>query len=128
VISLGTTRTVLCIGTLAFKLARCARGRGNRYERDLYARSGSDRRALLCPSLWCSPLGVVQIMRRARPMTADEHRKLVLDKYTDLGRAWDYRGPGGDEAPFEPKAREWGWLAGKVVAVDYANFDGEDEE
>jgi hypothetical protein len=75
--------------------------------------SGPDRRALLCPSLWCSPLGVVQIMRRARPMTADEHRKLVLDKYIDVGRAWDYRGPGDDEAPFEPKASDWGWFGGR---------------
>jgi hypothetical protein len=113
---------------LAFKLARSAHGRHcNRYESDLYRRSNSNRRALLCPSLWCAPLGVVQIMRRARRMTADEHRKLVLDKYTDLGRAWDYRGPGDDGAPFEPKASDWGWLDGKVVAVDYANFDAEDE-
>jgi hypothetical protein len=124
VIRLGTTRAVLCIGGLAFKFARSAHGaRCNRYERDLYDRSNLERRALLCPPLWCSPRGRVLIMRRARPMTADEHRKFVLDKYTDLGRAWDYRGPGDDGAPFEPKASDWGWLDGKVVAIDYANMD-----
>jgi hypothetical protein len=118
----GTTRAVLCIGRLAFKFARSRHGaRCNRYEADLYRRSDQDRRALLCPPLCCLPFGAVLVMRRAGPMTDAEYRKHVHD--ADLMLAWDYRGPGDDGSPFEPKANAWGWLGGRPVAVDYANFD-----
>ena len=76
---------------------------------------------LLCPPLFCFPLGAVLVMRRANPMTNDEYRKYVKDAGL-MDRAWDYRGPGDDGHPFEPKANAWGWLDGKPVAVDYANL------
>jgi hypothetical protein len=117
----GTTRAVLSVRLLAFKFARSAHGaRCNRYEADLYRRSDQDRRVLLCPPLFCLPLGVVLVMRRALPMTDTEYREHVRD--AGLMLAWDYRGP-GDDSPLEPKANDWGWLDGRPVAVDYANLE-----
>jgi len=118
----GTSRAVLCVGSLAFNFAGSRHGaRCNRFESDLYRRSDQRRRALLCPPLLCLPLGAVLVMRRANPMTYDEHRKYVRDAGL-MDRAWDYRGPGDDGSPFERKANDWGWLDGKPVAVDYANY------
>jgi hypothetical protein len=112
----GTTRSVVCVGKLAFKLARSRRGaRCNRFEAELYKRSSQDRRALLCTPLWCSTYGSILVMRRAQPVT--------FAAWGGLRRAvreWDYRGGRDDEYPFEPKASDWGWLDGKPVAVDYS--------
>jgi len=33
---------------------------------------------------------------------------------------WDYAGPSDDGLPFEWKPSDWGYLDGRVVAVDYA--------
>jgi hypothetical protein len=91
----GTTRAVLCVGSLAFKIARSASGaRGNRYEADLYRRSDQQRKALLCPPLWCSRNGAVLIMRRAHSMTCDEYIEQVRD--AGLMLLWDYRRTLGD--------------------------------
>jgi hypothetical protein len=121
----GATRAVLCVGTVALKFARSAHGAlCNRYEADLYRRSEPHRRALLCPPLWCSPSGAVLVMRRARLLTEAELRVHVNGYLLD--RAWGYRGPDDDGLPFEyHKPNDWGWLDGRVVAVDYANFDEE---
>jgi hypothetical protein len=117
----GTVRAVLCVGPFAFKLARSRHGAlCNRYEADLYNRSSQERRALLCPPLWCSPGGLLLVMRRARPMTQSEYGEHV--RKTGLMLAWDYRGPGDDGYPFEPKPLDWGWLDGRPVALDYANL------
>jgi hypothetical protein len=32
---------------------------------------------------------------------------------------WDYK-PGDDEHPFEWKRSDWGWLNGRLVALDYS--------
>ena len=119
----GTTRKVLCVGSLAFKFARSAHGaRCNRYEADLYRRSSPERQALLCPALYCFLLGAILVMRLAEHMTVAEYRHHVRD--AGLMRwAWDYRGAGDDESPFEPKVTDWGWLDGRPVAVDYANLE-----
>jgi hypothetical protein len=118
----GTTRTVLCLGALAFKFALSRAGtRGNRFQADLFRRSGKGRRAFLCPVLWCSPHGAVLVMRRAAPMSEADYRRYVRD--VGLLYAWGYSGPGDDVNPFEPKASSWGWLNGRVVAIDYANVD-----
>jgi hypothetical protein len=75
--SYGNTRAVVCVGSLAFKLARSALGaRCNQFEAKLYRRSNPKRQASLCPPLWCSPFGVMLVMRRANPMTDDEVRSM----------------------------------------------------
>ncbi len=119
----GSTRTVVTFGPLAFKFARGKKGmRCNRHEADLYRRSSLPRRAMLCPVLWCSRPGLVSIMRRAStPATQGEldERKAVA------WLEWDYAGPGDDGHPFEWKPSDWGYLDGRIVAVDYAASVGE---
>ena len=74
---------------------------------------------MLCPPLWCSKGGVLLIMKRARPLAEREFRELMSRGKLPYFE-WDYGGPGDDGCPFEPKADAWGWLDGKVVAIDYS--------
>ncbi len=94
----GSSRAVVAFGPLAFKFARGKNGmRCNRPEADLYRRSSLQRRAMLCPVLWCSRPAFVSIMRRATtPVTkgALDERKAVA------WLEWDYAGPGDDGHPF----------------------------
>jgi hypothetical protein len=113
----GTTRAVLSVGLWAFKLGLGKDGvRCNWHEADLYRRSSPRRRAMLCPVLWCSRPAFISIMRRAdSPITqgALDERKAVA------WLEWDYAGPGDDGHPFEWKPSDWGYLDGRVVAIDY---------
>jgi len=115
----GSTRTVVTLGLLAFKIARGKYGmRCNRHEADLYRRSNARRRSMLCPVLWCSRPALVSIMQRATtPVTrgALDERKAVA------WLEWDYAGPSDDGIPFEWKPCDWGYLDDRVVAVDYAS-------
>jgi len=54
---------------------------------------------------------------RAEPIPENEFYEI-----RDTGRLpdWDYRGPGDVESPFEWKPSDWGWLDGRIVAVDYS--------
>ena len=58
-------------------------------------------------------------MKRARPLAEREFRELMSRGKLPYFE-WDYGGPGDDGCPFEPKADAWGWLDGKVVAIDYS--------
>lgn len=115
---------VVVIGRFAFKFARNARGRAsNLYEAKLYRSANATRRALLCSVLWVSRNGFVQIMKAANPLT----EVMSLDKYMDAVDVWDYI-PGEDSCPFEPKASDWGWLEGRMVALDYSTPAWEADE
>ena len=95
---------VIVIGRYAFKFARNERGRvSNLYEATLYRNVNATRRALLCPVLWVSRKGAVQIMRAAKPPA----ETMRLEEYGDVVDVWDYM-PGEDGCPFEPKASDWG--------------------
>ncbi|MEO6839814.1 MAG: hypothetical protein ABI192_03520 [Bradyrhizobium sp.] len=113
----GTMRSpVIVIGRFAFKFARNNRGRAsNLYEAKLYRNANPIRRALLCPVLWVSRYGAMQIMRAAVPLT----EMMALDEYMEAFEVWDYM-PGEDSCPFEPKASDWGWFEGRRVALDYS--------
>jgi hypothetical protein len=114
----GSTRTVVTFGRLAFKFGRGKNGmRCNQHEADLYRRSSARRRSMLCPVLWCSHPAFVSIMRRATtPIT-----KGALDERKGVAwLEWDYAGPSDDGLPFEWKPSDWGYLDGRVVALDYA--------
>jgi hypothetical protein len=105
------------VGPLALKFAIGERGRRcNRYEADLYKRVNPHRRAMLCPVLWCATTGAVLIAPAARPLTEAERDHLwETDGFPD----WDYVPP--DEGhPFEWKPSDWGWLYGRLVALDYS--------
>lgn len=115
---------VVVIGRFAFKFARNARGRAsNLYEAKLYRNANATRRALLCPVLWVSRNGFVQIMKAANPLT----EMMSLHEYMDAVDVWDYI-PGEDSCPFEPKASDWGWLEGRMVALDYSTAAWEADE
>jgi hypothetical protein len=113
----GATRTVLVVGPLALKFAVGERGRrSNRFEADLYVRVNARRRAMLCPVVWCSRAGRLLVARAACPLTERERDQLwTTDGFPD----WDYVPPDETE-PFEWKPSDWGWLDGRVVALDYA--------
>ncbi|MCP2216207.1 hypothetical protein ABIF16_008148 [Bradyrhizobium elkanii] len=115
---------VVVLGCFAFKFARNARGRAsNLYEAKLYGSANATRRALLCPVVWVSRGGFVQIMRAAKPLA----EMMTFDEYMNVVDAWDYI-PGEDSCPFEPKASDWGWLEGRMVALDYSTPAWEGEE
>jgi hypothetical protein len=113
----GSMRSpVIVVGRFAFKFARNARGRAsNLYEANLYRSVNATRRALLCPVVWVSGRGFVLIMRAAKPLT----EMMSMDEYLAVDEAWDYV-PGEDSSPFEPKACDWGWFEGRMVALDYS--------
>lgn len=115
---------VVVLGRFAFKFARNVRGRAsNLYEAKLYRSANATRRALLCPVVWGSRNGFVQIMRAAKPLT----EMMSFDEYVDIVDVWDYI-PGEDSCPFEPKASDWGWLEGRLVALDYSTPAWEADE
>jgi hypothetical protein len=124
----GSTRAVLPLGPWAFKLGRGEYGaRCNRYEADLYSRCSSKphRQAMLCPVLWCSPSGKLQIARRAAtPITQEQLDGLILNQRAC--NEWDHLWTGDDDCPFEWKPTDWGMLDGRLVAVDYAATCPED--
>ena len=106
---------VIVIGRFALKFEQNARGRAsNLYEAKLYRDENATRCALLCPGLWMSRSGSVQVMRAAKPSTD----MMSLDEYLRATEAWDYM-PEEDSCPFEPKAFDWGWFEGRMVALDY---------
>jgi hypothetical protein len=52
-------------------------------------------------------------------MTADQNRDLKTNGgFPD----WDYM-PGGPSSPFEHKQSDWGYLDGRLVALDYPATD-----
>jgi hypothetical protein len=54
-------------------------------------------------------------MRAALPLP----EMMSPGEYSEMIDAWDYR-PGEDGCPFEPKACDWGWFKGRLVALDYS--------
>ena len=110
-------RLTICVGRYALKCARWRRGReANRRERIEWDRATPARREMLCPILWSAPLGLVNIMRRAVPLTQDDQlNRIATDDFPD----WEYM-PGGPGEPFEYKESDWGYLDGRLVALDYA--------
>jgi hypothetical protein len=115
----GRTRFVVLCGSVAFKVAIGERGlRCNQFEANLYKRVNAQRREMLCPVIWCARAGSVLIARRAdRELTEQEKDHLIE---TDGVPDWDYMPPNDDEHPFEFKASDWGWLDGRLVALDHS--------
>ena len=111
----GTTRVVVVLFAWALKFARGERGRRcNKYEQRLFGSVDERRRAMLCPVRWCSTNGSLLVMTAASPLTEAERDRLLL---SDGFPVWDYR-PGEADEPH--KASDWGWLQGRLVALDYS--------
>jgi hypothetical protein len=115
----GRTRSVILVGPLALKIGIGERGRRcNRFEADLYRRVNPQRRAMLCPVVWCAPAGTLLVARRADRELTEEEKLRLMD--TDAFPDWDYVPPNDEGHPFEFKASDWGWLDGRLVALDYS--------
>jgi hypothetical protein len=116
----GTMRLTFCVGRYAWKFARWRRGcDANQRERLTWDQATPERRRMLCPILWTAPFGLVNVMRRAIPLTRNQQQELLdTDGFPD----WDYLPPGPSE-PFEYKESDWGYLDdGRLVALDYAGW------
>jgi hypothetical protein len=71
---------------------------------------------MLCPVRWHTASGWLIAMTAAIQLTETEKDKLIdSDGFPD----WDYM-PGEDGKPFEYKASDWGWVEGRLVALDYS--------
>jgi hypothetical protein len=118
----GTTRLTICVGRYALKLPRGQRGRVANYgERVEWKRATPERCKNLCPLLWAAPFGLLNVMRRAIPLTEDQRQHLHrIDGFPK----WDYM-PDGPSSPFEHKASDWGYLDGRLVALDYPAMEVE---
>ena len=88
----------------------------------------------LCPVLRSCPLGLWLVMPRARVMTDEEFSDFDYVEFVTRGDHYareNYRlrhgqcregaEPEGLVIPAERKADSFGWLNGRVVAVDYGN-------
>jgi membrane protease YdiL (CAAX protease family) len=84
-------------------------------ERVEWKRATPERRKILGPLLWIAPFGLVNVMRRAVPLTLGQHQELHRNHGSPK---WDYM-PGGPSSPLEHKASDWGNLDGRLVALDY---------
>jgi len=62
-------------------------------------------------------------MRAAKPLT----EMMSLDEYMDVAELWN-KMQGEDSCPFEPKASDWGWFEGRMVALDYSTPAWEADE
>ena len=114
----GSTRIVVCIGSVAIKLPRFDRWRNfllgllaNLQERDFSSCGWPE----LCPVIWAAPGGFLSLMKRARPMTEAEFEVFDWDMWARKSLEDDYF------VPVEPKVSSFGWMDGRLVAVDYGN-------
>jgi hypothetical protein len=67
----------------------------------------------LCPVLWSLPGGWLVVMQRAEPLTREEFMTFDIDGFREKP---DYRIPG-----VENKMDSFGWIDGRIVAVDYGS-------
>ncbi|WP_376956426.1 hypothetical protein ABNQ39_00270 (plasmid) [Azospirillum sp. A26] len=111
----GATRLVLFIGGYVVKLPSPHSWRtflwgllGNMQERQ-FSRCGWDG---LCPVIFALPGGFLNVMPRARPMTREEWFSFDPEQFTNRQ---DYI------IPAEHKMDSFGWLDGRVVAIDYGS-------
>lgn len=111
--AIGATRAVLLTGKLAWKVPRMSTWRtllngllANMQERE-FSRTGWPE---LCPVLFSLPGGWLVVMARCRPLDDAEWCYFEYELFTEHP---DYT------IPVEPKQDSFGWLDGRVVAVDY---------
>lgn len=64
----------------------------------------------LCPILYCGLLGLLLVMRRVKVMTENEFAQFDVIGFCELGNA---------AIPAEHKPDSYGWLSGRIVAIDY---------
>lgn len=112
----GVTRRVLLVGAYALKVPTVTEWRlfllgllANMQE----ALFGRMNRPELCPVLWSIPGGFLVVMRRARVLTDEEFDALDLERWVVRDETFT--------VPAEIKSDSFGYLDGRLVAVDYGN-------
>jgi hypothetical protein len=110
----GTTRTVLLTKRFAFKFPSAVEWRlfllgllGNMQEARFSGLSPN-----LCPVLFSIWGGFLVVMPRCRPLSISDFGELDVTKFTHLSDM---------TLPVENKMDSFGWLNGKIVAVDYGS-------
>lgn len=109
----GTTRAVLLIGKRALKFPVVTEGRlfllgllDNMQERQ-FARMDDPR---LCSVRFSLPGGWLVVMQRTTPLTREEFDALDYETFVNHGAF---------RVSAENKLDSFGWLEGRIVAVDY---------
>lgn len=114
-IKYGSTRIVLLIGQYAIKVPTVVEWRlfllgllANLQE----VKFSRTQWPKLCPVVFSVPLGILLVMRRATPLSRQEFDDFDFDAFVET-----------DEyvVPVENKLDSFGWLNGRIVAVDYGN-------
>lgn len=115
----GVTRTVVLTRRWAFKFPSVANGWkyflygffANMQEREW---SGFDGR--LCPIRVALPGGLLVVMPRCLPVTDAQFSALVPEDWPEI--SFQEKGDSGS-LPVEMKSNSFGWLNGRIVAIDY---------
>ena len=109
----GSTRFVLLIGAIAVKIPRPTGWKlflhgllANLQEREFSRTFWPE----LCPVRFSLPGGWIVVMPRCIPMSDAEWREFEVEHFTERP---DY------SIPAEHKQDSFGWLNGRIVAVDY---------
>ncbi|QSA96603.1 hypothetical protein [Methylococcus sp. EFPC2] len=112
-VELGATRAVLLVGRMAIKVPRLSTWRtflngllANMQEREFWR----TRWAELCPVLFSLPGGWLVVMPRAKPLTDADWCAFDTEEFIE-------RSDG--VIPVEEKQDSFGWLNGRIVAIDY---------
>lgn len=122
----GCSREVFLVGAWAIKIPKLTYGwrmflHGLLANMREAAWSGTDYPEI-CPVIFAIPGGWCTIMRRARPVTDNEFDALNLPRETAQPGEYVKSWTGGDYIiPVETKADSFGWIDGRLVAVDFGD-------
>ena len=121
----GSTRITVCILRWAFKVPNFLWGwqtllRGllaNMNEAESADPGAPSRQAKLCMAIWSLPGGFLACFPRALALTDAEYDALASED-------WFYHHCGGRRYPLpvESKADSWGWVNGRILAIDYGDL------
>lgn len=117
----GTTRTVILIGGYAIKIPVFTEwrlflsGLLANIQEVTFSRAGWPE---LCPVIWSIPGGWLVVMQRAEPLTREQFFALNYAEWIKGGKDL----PKGEWViPVENKQDSFGYLDGRLVAVDYGS-------
>lgn len=118
-VTLGISRTVFLVGGYAIKVpcgrygwAKWLRGLLANLQERQWSRFGYPE---LCPVLFADPLGLVVIMPRAEILTRQLDPREYMEFFGEIYPKRGYR------IPSENKPDSFGYVNGRLVAVDYGN-------
>lgn len=110
----GTTRVVLLTTKYAFKFPTYVswklflHGLLANMQENLFSGLHSN----LCPVLFYIPGGFLTVMPACTPLTTEEYESLDFIRFVDQEDM---------ELPVENKQDSFGWLNGRIVAIDYGS-------